>query len=276
MGGIGIGMNIAKARKARGMTQEQLAQRLNVSFQAVSTWERDGNLPDTAHLRQLAEALDTSLDALLNEKVDRDWELRSPVFDAAHMYTYVKAKAQAGNFPQTLAALPVMREKHAGQTRRSRTGNVPYAVHPLMLACHALAMGIAEDDVLAALLLHDVVEDTGTRLEELPVSEQVREAVRLVSHNSYDGCDGDADAAYYAGIVKNPLAALVKCIDRCNNLSSMADGFSREEMAGQVIHTEQHVLPLLDVVKNMPRWNNAAWLLRYQMMALMEAFKRIL
>ena len=56
----------------------------------------------------------------------------------------------------------------------------------------------------------------------------------------------------------------------------MADGFTRKKMASYVVQTEQYVLPLPDVVKAVPAWNNAAWLLRYQMTALPEAFKRLL
>ena len=152
----------------------------------------------------------------------------------------------------------------------------PYRVHPLTLACHALAMGIAEDDVLAALLLHDVVEDADTAPEELPVSERVREAVRLVSYNSYPGPKQDIKPLYYENIAKNPLASLVKCIDRCNNLSCMADGFTRKKQAIYIVETERYVLPLLDAVRDVPGWNSAAWLLRYQMQALLETFKRLL
>lgn len=55
--------NLTDRRKALGLTQEQLAQRLNVSSQAVSKWEK-GRFPDAALLPQIAEALDISLDAL--------------------------------------------------------------------------------------------------------------------------------------------------------------------------------------------------------------------
>ena len=76
--------------------------------------------------------------------------------------------------------------------------------------------------------------------------------------------------------MNEPLASLVKCIDRCNNLSSMAMGFTREKMVTYVEQTEQYVIPLLQVVKNEPEWNSAAWLLQYQMMSLLETLKRLL
>ena len=47
-------------------------------------------------------------------------------------------------------------------------------------------------------------------------------------------------------------------------------------MVKYVKQTEQFVLPLLDVVREVPAWNNAAWLMRYQMITMLEAFKRLL
>ena len=44
---MSIGSQIAKRGKELGMTQQELAESLDVSFQAVSSWERDEYLPDT-------------------------------------------------------------------------------------------------------------------------------------------------------------------------------------------------------------------------------------
>lgn len=60
------GQKIQTLRKQRGLTQEQLAQRLGVSRQAVSRWELDESLPETANLLPLRESLGVSLDALLD------------------------------------------------------------------------------------------------------------------------------------------------------------------------------------------------------------------
>ena len=143
-----IGAKLTSARKGRGYTQEALAEKLGVTAQAISTWERDENVPDTRNLIALSRVLGISLDDLVSEADPPSWELRSPSFDPERMYTYVKAKAQAEGLTQTLAALPLMREKHAGQYR-SGIAQLPYVVHPLTLACHALAMGLHDDDVNA-------------------------------------------------------------------------------------------------------------------------------
>ena len=60
-----IAMRIASLRRERGYTGEALAERLQVSPQAVSKWENAKCLPDTAILPALAEALGCSIDSLL-------------------------------------------------------------------------------------------------------------------------------------------------------------------------------------------------------------------
>lgn len=56
---------ISKKRKELGLTQNQLAKTLNISFQAVSKWENGTAYPDIEMLPRLAAALNTTVDALL-------------------------------------------------------------------------------------------------------------------------------------------------------------------------------------------------------------------
>ena len=271
-----IGSRIKAARKAKGLSQEQLGEKLGVSFQAVSTWETGNILPDTDHLMALADELDLSLDALLTES-EKPWELKPINYDVSHMYTFVKGRAQMLNMSQALQVLDLLRPAHGAQNRRSKNGfETTYMVHPLTMACHALAMGLAYDDVIAACLAHDMVEDAHMKPEELPVNERVREAVRLVSKNTYDPNERDWEKKYFQNIRKNPLACLVKCLDRVNNLAGMADAFSRKKMIWYVEETDREYPALLEVIKKVPEWNNAWWLLRYQMMTMLETYKRLL
>ncbi len=61
-----IGRYIQNLRKAAGMTQKELAEKLNISFQAVSKWETGESLPDTGVLLDLCDILNTTADKLLN------------------------------------------------------------------------------------------------------------------------------------------------------------------------------------------------------------------
>ena len=63
---IKIGQYIRAQRKAQGLTQQQLAQRMNVSFQAVSKWEKGDAVPDVSLLLDLADVLNTTTDKLLS------------------------------------------------------------------------------------------------------------------------------------------------------------------------------------------------------------------
>lgn len=60
-----LGKRIVSHRKKLGMTQDQLAERLGVTAQAVSKWENDLSCPDIALLPKLAELFSTTTDALL-------------------------------------------------------------------------------------------------------------------------------------------------------------------------------------------------------------------
>ena len=57
--------NISRYRKEQGMTQEALAEKLNITFQAVSKWETGQTVPDTMLLPVLAGALNIGIDKLM-------------------------------------------------------------------------------------------------------------------------------------------------------------------------------------------------------------------
>ena len=63
-----LGTKIAENRKLKKMTQEELANILNVSPQAVSKWENDLSIPDLPILIELADLFNTSLDTLIREQ----------------------------------------------------------------------------------------------------------------------------------------------------------------------------------------------------------------
>ena len=60
-----LGQKIAELRKAKNMTQLELANKLNITDKAVSKWERDISCPDINTFPKLAEILGVSVDELL-------------------------------------------------------------------------------------------------------------------------------------------------------------------------------------------------------------------
>ena len=68
---MSIGSVIMNKRKVLGYTQQELADRLKVSFQAVSKWETGSACPDITMLPKLASVLGTSVDALLEYRAQK-------------------------------------------------------------------------------------------------------------------------------------------------------------------------------------------------------------
>ena len=66
-GHLKIGENIRTLRQRKGLTQEQVAQQLGVTYQAVSKWENDTNTPDIALLPEIASLFGVTIDALFNQ-----------------------------------------------------------------------------------------------------------------------------------------------------------------------------------------------------------------
>ncbi|MBP1565877.1 MAG: helix-turn-helix domain-containing protein [Oscillospiraceae bacterium] len=79
MNQIKIGEFLKELRKAKGLTQEQLAEQFNVSRRSVSRWETGNNLPDLSILIELADYYEIDLRELLDgerksEKMNKEME----------------------------------------------------------------------------------------------------------------------------------------------------------------------------------------------------------
>lgn len=80
--------NLYSLRKQAGVSQEELAERLDVSRQAISKWERGEACPDMNNLVAIAELFDVSLDELVNGTDVRNGE---------HVDAKKKVKVEIGN-----------------------------------------------------------------------------------------------------------------------------------------------------------------------------------
>ena len=274
-----IGERIQKLRKKQGLTQAALAERLFVTPQAVSQWERDITIPDTDKLADIAAVLHTTVNKLTaGEASELDWTIADALFSPEHMYSRIAVTSELEGLRETSAALRFMKKAHEGQYRKPSLFSdtkVPYITHPLMMACHAHALGIREDKILATILLHDVCEDCGVAPEDLPFSEEVREAVRLLSFQVMPSeTRADAKKRYYAAIAENRIARIVKILDRCNNISTMASSFTQKKLVAYVDETETYVMPLLEQAKYaIPEYADAFYLLKYHMRSVLESIK---
>ncbi len=82
-----MGEKIALARRQRGWSQEELADRVGVSRQSVSKWESGGSIPDLERVVRLAEILEVSTDYLIRDEIGDRGEQDKPVPDADALRT---------------------------------------------------------------------------------------------------------------------------------------------------------------------------------------------
>ncbi len=280
---VQIGEKIIAKRTEMGMTQEELAAEVCVTAQAVSQWERGRTIPDVDRIPLIADALHCDIRELITgeENYQPRWVLKESIFSAEHMYSRLKGYTEIENLPQTHKALVFMKNAHEGMYRKKvwfSSKRIPYITHPLMMACQAHALGLIDDNILAAILLHDVCEDCGVTPEDLPVSKRVQDAVRLLTFQTPEGLTkAEAKALYFQEIRKDKIAAIVKVIDRCNNISTMAAAFSREKQIEYIDETETYVIPLLDYLKDEHmEYHDAVFLIKYHMLSVLETFKNMI
>ena len=201
---MSIGTNIRSLREERGLTQEQLADKLGVTFQSVSYWERDEYKPDIEKIIKLAEVFDVSVSALIEER-QGVFKTKDAIYNWEHMKTFVKTTAKNLGLTNSLKAVTFATAAHKGQMRKRST--IPYIYHPLTLAHHALSMNITDDAIIAACLLHDVVEDCGVTYDELPVNDEAKELVRLLTcQKTTPENRSEILREYYDKITRNPKA----------------------------------------------------------------------
>lgn len=153
------------------------------------------------------------------------------------MYTYLRDYLIGAGMTESIKALGFARQKHENQTRKDGT---PYIVHPLSMACYAVALGIKDDNIIATILLHDVPEDCGVPIDYLPVNATIRNGVK---HMTIQKFDTDVDkietkCRYFNELVDNREALVCKALDRYNNLSDAPLALSNDAVAKNVVETE--------------------------------------
>lgn len=88
---MSLGTNISYLRKQKKMTQEQLAERMNVTRQTVSRWEADEAVPELGKLVDMCSVFACKLDALVREELSA----RSNIYSDIQIKRVASFKMQA-------------------------------------------------------------------------------------------------------------------------------------------------------------------------------------
>lgn len=90
-----IAHNLAELRKARGLTQSELAQKFNYSDKSISKWEHGDTMPDIEVLKQLCDFYGVTLDYLVTEDPEQQYAAIKPEVRVANKWTIVALSVSA-------------------------------------------------------------------------------------------------------------------------------------------------------------------------------------
>ena len=154
------------------------------------------------------------------------------------MYAHLEERLKELGFKQSLKALEFVREAYIGKFRKS---GAPAIIHPLSMACFALGFKGVTDRIIAIILLHDVCEDCGKELSELPVDDTIRYGVELMTIK-----EGQDKVSYFNGLLDLVEAAICKGFDRYNNLNDADGALPEEAIVKNIYETYRLLLPVLE------------------------------
>ena len=163
------------------------------------------------------------------------------------MFTYLRGRLDAPGFEQSRAALVFARRAHSGQKRKNGT---PFIIHPLAMACDAIAMRGVTDEIVATILLHDVCEDCNVPLAALPVNDVVKRGVKYMTIRAYDDEEKMATKRrYFRELLESREAVVCKAFDRYMNLNDMEGALSEEAIVKNILETHELLMPVLKEAK---------------------------
>lgn len=153
---------------------------------------------------------------------------------------------------ESLLAIEKMSEWHGNQTRKN--GDL-YVAHPLGMACFAVALDINDDNVIATMLLHDVCEDCGIQVDNLPFNDIIKKGVKYMTIGEFPGeVKLETKRRYYNELPESQVAVICKAADRFYNLQTMEGVMSPKSIVKNVVETHCLLLPMLKASRK--KWTN--------------------
>ncbi|AFA47277.1 helix-turn-helix domain-containing protein [Acetobacterium woodii] len=106
-----IGEKIKEARKSEGLTQEQMAEKLMISYQKITKWESDQEIPDVDNLKAISSLLNVSIDYLLDNEQDIDTSIIREKIDLSKYKKNAKDQIIMEKYPETEIWLLIAEQK---------------------------------------------------------------------------------------------------------------------------------------------------------------------
>lgn len=198
---INFNERIKKLRKQKDLTQEQLAEYMGISPQAVSRWETGASCPDISALPQLAELFGLTIDELLgvNEKKKRR-EINDIIAQAEEMIN------------KNITAEPIIALRNALKQ---------YPNNERLLCCLMYALYAASEDEALCREYDKEIVSTAYRILQYSTDDDCRNEARRLLFRHYCDTDRKTEALHVA----DGMAAIETCLER--NIYWALDGNDR-------------------------------------------------
>ena len=170
---------------------------------------------------------------------------------------FLKGFADGKDFDMLQLAITKASLLHKGQKRKL---GEDYIEHPMRVANKLKMLKLQDENLLAAALLHDVLEDCEVTESELRecFNEEIVKIVKLLSKDKVIPTE-----LYYTYILSNPFATLIKIADRCHNVSTMVEAFTKTKIKEYIEETNNYVIPLCREAVNLyPQYNDEIYLMK--------------
>jgi len=159
--------------------------------------------------------------------------------DSIFLYGVTRGSFIPNPLPLTQKAVTFASACHKGEMRDD---DCPYIFHPLAACKTLITLGVCDDHILAAMILHDVVENKRATMDVIG-QEFGKEVAHLVDIQTK--LEGEAPENYYARVASEVGGILGKGADRLHNINNMAGIFDPPRLKRYVLETEKYVLPML-------------------------------
>ena len=167
--------------------------------------------------------------------------------------------------PRFIDAIRFATLAHAGQLRKAPKGKiVPYIVHPMEAAQILATVGVTDEDVLIAAVLHDVLEDTKTTENDVlqRFGQKVLGIVKEVTDDPMLNRDEKKARQVTQGSAKSYAARLVKTADKCSNMKDLVrtpPGWKTKKIRGYAQHARDVVLAMNEDSDLPPHLSSLFW-----------------
>ncbi len=208
---------IKKLRKQKDMTQEQLAEYMCVSPQAISRWEMGATCPDISALPQLAELFDVTIDELLGvDEKEKRREINAVIADA---------EEKINNTGETKDSIMKLREALNKYPNNER-----------LLCSLMYALYVASEDEELCREYDAEIVSIAYRIEQHSTDSDCRNKARSILFRHYCDTNRKAEALQIA----DSMARIETCLER--NIYWALDGEDRLEYLKERISDDLHYL----------------------------------